>query len=66
MSPRNVAREAGKVMSIYFETAALNRFAKTVVELKPCPFEGRVTAEQVKVALGEFLDAWPASIADDV
>ncbi len=53
-------------MSVYFETAALNRFAETVAALKPCPYAGVVTAEQVKIALGEELDAWPASIADDV
>jgi hypothetical protein len=27
--------------------------------LKPCPFAGVVTAEQVKLALGERLDIWP-------
>ena len=52
-------------MSIYCETALLNRFAETVAALKPCPYDGVVTAEQVKVALGQLLDIWPASIADD-
>jgi hypothetical protein len=30
---------------------------------KPDPFTGVVTADQVKIALGEFFDCWPESIA---
>lgn len=33
--------------------------------LKACPFSGKVTADQVKITLGEYGDIWPASIADD-
>lgn len=40
--------------------------AEAIACLRPCPIEGRVTADQVKVLLGELLDIWPASIFEDV
>jgi hypothetical protein len=45
---------------------SFNRAAEELAALKPCPFAGRVTADRVKIALGELLEIWPASIADDV
>ena len=32
---------------------------------EPCRFAGVVTADQVKLALGEYLDIWPDSIAPE-
>jgi hypothetical protein len=48
---------------IYFANEILDRAAIGLAALKPCPFAGVVTADQVKLALGELLDIWPASIA---
>jgi len=45
----------------FYDTAAV----KFAAALKPCPFAGDITPDQVKIALGEFLDIWPASIADE-
>jgi hypothetical protein len=53
-------------VAIIVESGKINRFAEIVAALEPCPFAGKVTADQVKIALGELLDIWPASIADDV
>ena len=33
--------------------------------LDPCPFAGKVTADQVKIVLGNVANIWPASIAMD-
>ena len=59
------ATEGGISVAIVVETKLYNRVAEMIAALKSCPFAGRVTADQVKIALGE-LDIWPASIADDV
>ncbi|WJR76020.1 hypothetical protein [Bradyrhizobium sp. NP1] len=40
----------------------LTRAANAIANLEPCPFKGRLTADQVIRALGEFGDIWPASI----
>jgi hypothetical protein len=53
-------------MAIIVETESYNRAAEALAALKACPFAGIVTTDQVKLALGELLDIWPASIADDV
>jgi hypothetical protein len=47
----------------YIDSVVYDRIVKALVELDPCPFAGVVTAEQYKVALGERLNIWPASIA---
>lgn len=52
-------------MAIYFRTEKLNRAAETIAALQPCPFAGVVTADQVKIALGELLDVWPKSIREN-
>jgi len=52
-------------MVIYVETELVGRFADVIAALKPCSFTGKVTADQIKIALGEHLDIWPASIAAD-
>jgi hypothetical protein len=47
---------------IYIATARENRIAEAIAALTPCPFHGRVTADQVKIVLGEVGNIWPASI----
>ena len=47
----------------YVESVYYARVAKALAELEPCPFTGVVTVDQVKIALGEWLNIWPASIA---
>jgi hypothetical protein len=51
-------------MATYCGTEKYNRFIKAVTT--PCPYMHVVTPDRVKIASGEFLDVWPASIADDV
>ena len=50
-------------MAIFAENALLDKACRAIAALKPCPFAGKVTADQVKLALGEMLDIWPKSIA---
>jgi len=40
-------------MAIYFENESFNGAARAIAALKPCPFAGVVTVDQVKIALGE-------------
>jgi hypothetical protein len=63
MRPLNVAPPR-KVMAIIVQSRVFNRSAEKLAALKPCPFAGRVTADQVKIAPGELLDIWPPSITD--
>jgi hypothetical protein len=51
--------------TVFIEDAKFDHFAESVAALEPCPFAGKVTADQVKIALVELLDICPASIADD-
>lgn len=47
-------------------TEILNATVRTLAALKPCPCAGRVTEDQIKLALCDGLHIWPASIADEV
>ena len=51
---------------IYIPTGNYRRAADAIAALKPCPVHGVVTADQVKIALGEAGDIWPDSIRGDV
>lgn len=51
---------------VYIDTARFEGIAKAIAALEPCPFFGVVTADQVKIALGEHGDIWPDSIRADV
>ncbi len=44
----------------------LFRAANAIANLKPCPFAGRLTPDQIIAALGEIGDIWPLSIRADV
>lgn len=52
-------------MEVYLETSRLNQMAEAIAALEPCPFTGRVTADQVKLVLGERGNIWPLSILPD-
>jgi hypothetical protein len=43
-------------------TEVFRAAAEAIACLRPCLLKGRVTADQVKIALGEHLNVWPASI----
>lgn len=51
---------------IIVDTIAFRAAAEAIANLRPCLMEGRVTADQVKVALAERLNLWPASIYADL
>jgi hypothetical protein len=52
-------------MATFIGRYAYDHAVDQIVRLKACPLAGKVTADQVKIALGEYLDIWPESIADD-
>lgn len=52
-------------MEIYLENNRLNQLAEAIAAIAPCPFTGKVTADQVKLVLGEKGNVWPASILPD-
>ncbi|WP_316214083.1 hypothetical protein [Bradyrhizobium sp. SZCCHNR2032] len=42
------------------------RLTAALANLEPCPFEGRITEDQIKRVLGEAGDIWPLEIRGDV
>jgi hypothetical protein len=51
---------------VYIPTGNYRRAADAIAALTPCPVHGFITADQVKIALGEAGNIWPESIHDDV
>lgn len=48
------------------KTSTFRAAAEAIACLQPDPITGTVTVSQIKIALGEHLNVWPASIFDDV
>lgn len=51
---------------IYLDYDRYSRLVTALANLQPCPFAGRITEDQIKVALGEAGDVWPLEIRGDV
>ena len=51
---------------IYIDDQSFEELAIRLAAITPCPFAGYVTANQMKIALGEHGGVWPASIKGDV
>jgi len=49
-------------VELYVEDGAYNAAVQAIAELKPCPVVGRITVDQIKIALGEIADLWPSAI----
>jgi hypothetical protein len=54
------------VTDIYLDYERYNKLIDALLNMKPCPFAGVVTADQIKLALGLGGDIWPATILPDV
>lgn len=54
-----------EVMEVYIENTRLNQMAEAIAALEPCPFTGKVTADQIKLILGQRGNIWPLSILPD-
>jgi hypothetical protein len=63
MRPRNVARGSWEFMVYFFKKKQYDRAMQAVADIGADPHAGVVTADQVKLVLGEWLDIWPDSIA---
>jgi hypothetical protein len=50
---------------IYLDDERHGRLVDNLLNVQPCPFAGRVTADQITLALGEAGDIWPLSSRDD-
>lgn len=51
---------------IYIEDARLFALADAIAALEPCAWAGRITRDQILIALGEHGDIWPISILSHV
>lgn len=51
---------------IYLSHDRYTRLVAALADLKPCPIADRITADQIKIALGEAGDIWPLGIRRDV
>ena len=49
-------------MTVYIDTSEFNALALAIAGQPPCQFTGRVTEDQIKIALGEIGDVWPIAI----
>jgi hypothetical protein len=50
---------------IYVSTENYRSAAEAIAGLEPCPVHGDITADQVKIAIGEAGNIWPESIRGD-
>lgn len=50
----------------FWGTDDWQKLVTELANIKPCPFAGRVTEDQIKIVLGEHGNIWPRSIEDDV
>ncbi|WP_213285928.1 hypothetical protein [Bradyrhizobium sp. sGM-13] len=51
---------------IFLNDDQYTRLVERLANLEPCPFAGKITPDQIKIALGEAGDIWPAEIYGDV
>ena len=51
---------------IYLHHDQYSRLVERLANLEPCPFAGKITPDQIKVALGEAGNIWPKEIYGDV
>lgn len=53
-------------MSHYLAKSDYDALVDALANLEPCPMEGRVTRDQVMMALGMHGEIWPMAILPDV
>jgi hypothetical protein len=63
ISPRNVAHESRAVVAIFFKKSLYDVAMQAVANIVADRHTGVVTADQVKLVLGEELVVWPDPIA---
>lgn len=51
--------------ALYAEPDLFNRIVAAVARAEPCAVTGAIGPDQIKIALGEHADLWPASILND-
>jgi len=62
-----VTHRQGLILNeIYLDDARLFAIADAIAAIKPCAFAGRVTRDQIVVAMGEHGDIWPSSILPEL
>lgn len=49
-------------MATYIPNDRLEALARALTQIEPCAVTGRITENEIKIALGEHGDIWPASI----
>ncbi|TAI63464.1 hypothetical protein [Bradyrhizobium sp. Leo170] len=51
---------------IYLSDDRHSRLVQAILNAKPCPFAGHVTADQITMALGEVGSIWPEHSRGDM
>lgn len=51
---------------IYIDRSRLHTLADAIAALRPCPFTGTITRDQIVLAIGEHGNIWPVSLLADV
>ena len=49
----------------YLPDHTYDTLVSAILRAEPCAFSGTVTEDQIKIALGEVSDIWPARIKED-
>jgi hypothetical protein len=62
---RLVASPEELPVEIYIDDNGYAALVAVLANLEPCPVEGRITEDQVKLALGEHGNVWPVAILSD-
>jgi hypothetical protein len=50
----------------FIPTELFERIAEAATRATPCAMNGKITANEIKIAIGEFANVWPESIRADV
>lgn len=51
--------------ALYIAPDRLNQIAHAIARAEPCAVTGEIGPCEIKMALGEFADIWPASLLND-
>ncbi|MGB3536861.1 MAG: hypothetical protein WBA42_01745 [Mesorhizobium sp.] len=49
-------------MDVFIENESYDRAIAAIAALEPCPFEGKITADQIKWVLADEAEIYPARI----
>ena len=51
--------------ALYIAPDRLNQIAHAIARAEPCGVTGEIGPDEIKIALGQHADIWPASLLND-